>query len=173
MQRAHERELMTIIIHSFFPFREAMEALVDQGLARALGVCNFSLAAIESLLSSSRIKPLVAQAELHPLCSQRKLVGTCLRKGVHFVAHSPLPEDLLRHPGVVQVAEETGKAPEHVILKWNVQRGVAVAVGAGALAAAGADMFSWRLGWDQKSVLDQLDEGRRFVTVPWHAWEEQ
>ena len=43
-------------------FRSAMEALVDAGLVRAIGVSNFSLVQIESLLATCRIKPVVNQA---------------------------------------------------------------------------------------------------------------
>ena len=57
-----------------------MEALVDDGLARSIGVCNFSLAQVESILSSARIKPALHQLELHPLLAQRKLVGVAFRK---------------------------------------------------------------------------------------------
>lgn len=57
-----------------------MEALVDAGLVKALGVCNFSLAQVEQLLGSCRIKPAVNQVELHALNAQRKLVGVLFRK---------------------------------------------------------------------------------------------
>eukprot|EP00891_Asterochloris_glomerata_P008518 jgi/Astpho2/8518/gw1.00125.50.1_t len=107
----------------------AMEALADEGLVRYIGVSNFNLQQVEDLLAQARVKPVVNQVELHPLLSQRKLVGTCLRKGVHCVAHSPLGHgkgDVLTAPGVQQAAEQTGKTAAQVALKWNIQRGVAV-----------------------------------------------
>lgn len=58
----------------------AMEALVAEGLVKQLGVANFSLAAVEGLLETAKVKPAVNMVELHPLLSQRKLVGTLLRK---------------------------------------------------------------------------------------------
>lgn len=42
----------------------AMEALVDLGLVRSIGVSNFSPEKIEALLQSSRIKPAVNQVRV-------------------------------------------------------------------------------------------------------------
>ena len=60
--------------------RRAMEALVDDGLAKAVGVSNFSEAQIDGVLGHARIPPAANQVELHPLLAQRRLVGFCMRK---------------------------------------------------------------------------------------------
>ena len=60
--------------------RRAMEALVDDGLAKSIGVSNFSEAQIDGVLGHARIPPAANQVELHPLLAQRRLVGFCLRK---------------------------------------------------------------------------------------------
>ena len=57
-----------------------MEELVDEGLARHIGVSNFSVKQVEELLEYARIKPVANQVELHPFMAQRKLVGVCARK---------------------------------------------------------------------------------------------
>jgi diketogulonate reductase-like aldo/keto reductase len=57
-----------------------MEALVDAGLVKSIGVSNFGLAQVEQLLASCRIRPSVNQVELHVLNAQRKLVGVLFRK---------------------------------------------------------------------------------------------
>lgn len=156
----------------------AMEALVDEGLVRHLGLSNFSLRQVEAVLGWARHRPVVLQVELHPLLAQRKLVGVCARKGVVCVGYSPLghsTQDLLTHPEVVAVAAEAGKTPAQVLLKWNVQRGVAVipkASSEGHLRENLEGLFAWRLTWDQKSRLDAMDEGKRFVDFEWHRWDD-
>ena len=60
--------------------RRAMEGLVDEGLTRAIGISNFSVAEAEALVTQARIPPAVNQCELHPLLAQRRLVGTCMRR---------------------------------------------------------------------------------------------
>jgi diketogulonate reductase-like aldo/keto reductase len=164
---------------------QALEALVDSGLVRHLGVSNFSLRQVEEVLAFARVKPVVSQVEGHPLLAQRKLVGVCLRKGVHTVAYSPLAHShslpdhsdhsLLEHPEVAAVAAAAGRTPAQVLLRWNVQRGVGVLPKAGSAAHARENaegLFAWRLTWDQKARLDALDEGRRFVSPAWHAWDD-
>lgn len=155
----------------------AMEELVDAGLVRHLGVSNFGVKLVEEFLGFARIKPIVNQVELHPFLPQRKLVGVCLRKGVHCVAYAPLGHsinDMLEHPGVVEVAKETGKTPGQVLLKWGVQRGMPVIPKASSkkhIAENIQGLFDWRLTWDQKSKLDALECGKRFAQPPWAQWE--
>ncbi|PSC71722.1 Alcohol dehydrogenase [NADP(+)] [Micractinium conductrix] len=157
---------------------QAMESLVDDGLVRHIGVSNYSLRQVEETLSYARIKPVVNQVELHPLLAQRKLVGVCLRNGVHSVAYSPLghtgpDSDVMA--AAAEVAAEVGKTPAQVLLKWNVQRGVAVIPKASSephLRENFEGLFNWRLTWDQKAKLDALDRGQRFVTSSWHTWED-
>ena len=156
----------------------AMEALVEEGIVRHIGVSNFSLKQVEDVLSFAKIAPVVNQIELHPLLAQRKLLGVCARKGVRCVGYSPLghsKNDLLEHPEVIRVANEVGKSPAQVLLRWNIQRGVAVVPKAGSephLRENIDGLFQWRLSWDQKAALDALDQGKRFVSMPWHIWAE-
>jgi diketogulonate reductase-like aldo/keto reductase len=91
---------------------------VDEGLVRSIGVSNFSLPQVEMLLEGGRIKPCVNQVEAHPLLAQRKLVGVSWRKGVVTVGYAPLgshkTKEVLEHPVVKKIAEETGKTPAQV-----------------------------------------------------------
>ena len=157
---------------------QAMEALVDAGKVRFLGVSNFGLTQIEDVLSWCRIKPIVNQIELHPMLAQRKLVGVSNRKGVQSVAYSPLgvgSNDLVNHPAVIQICKETGKTPAQVLLRWNVQRGVPVIPKASSKPHIEENfdgLFDWRLTWDQKSELDAIDSAKRFIDPSFHAWED-
>lgn len=160
----------------------AMEALVDEGKVKALGVSNFSLKQVEDLVKSCRIKPLVNQVELHPFLAQRKLTGVCFRTGVQSVAYSPLggqgwfvANSLLSNPVVAKVAEETGKTPAQVLLKWNMQRGVPVIAKSSnpeRLRENLEGMFSWKLSNPHKALLDELDCAKRFIDFPWHTWAD-
>lgn len=44
----------------------AMEALVEKGLVKQIGVCNYNSALIHDLMAYSRIKPAMLQIEAHP-----------------------------------------------------------------------------------------------------------
>ena len=153
---------------------QAMEALVEEGLVKSIGVSNFSLAQVESLIAEgAKIKPAVNQIELHPLLAQRKMVGVLFRKGITSVAYSPLggqglffPNTLITDPRVVKIAQQVGKTPAQVLLKWNMQRGVAVIPKASSeehLRSNIEGMTGWRLSNEMKATLDQMDNGTRFI----------
>ena len=54
-----------------------MEALVDEGLARNVGVSNFSLSQVKELQQAARIPIACNQVEIHPLLANDKLVRGC------------------------------------------------------------------------------------------------
>ncbi|KXZ51511.1 hypothetical protein GPECTOR_12g474 [Gonium pectorale] len=165
----------------------AMEALVDEGRVKALGVSNFSLKQVEALLATCRIRPVVNQVELHPLCPQRKLVGVLFRHGVQCVAYSPLggqslvkPNTLLNSPLVEKIAKEVGKSPAQLLLKWNIQRGVPIIAKSSSpdrLAENLSGMYDWKLSYEHKAALDELvaaagGKEERFIDFPWKAWAD-
>eukprot|EP00879_Flechtneria_rotunda_P030345 GHRR01032968.1.p1 GENE.GHRR01032968.1~~GHRR01032968.1.p1 ORF type:complete len:299 (+),score=105.12 GHRR01032968.1:711-1607(+) len=153
-----------------------LEALVDAGLVKSLGLSNFSLAQAEKILAAAKHKPVCNQIETHPLLAQRKLIGVSYRKGVVTVAHTCLARqdpELMQHPIVLQIAAETGKTANQVLLKYNLQRGVVVipkATSQKHLEENFRDMFNWKLTNQQKVLLDTLDINKRFVNPPWANW---
>ncbi len=118
---------------------QGMEAAVDQGLVRHIGVSNFKLERVKHLVENSRIKPEMNQVELHPFLPQDELLKGCQELGVHLTAYSPLGSKdrssaikkddeplLLEHPAVKKVAEKRDCTPGQVLISWAVHRGTAV-----------------------------------------------
>lgn len=54
-----------------------MEQLYKDGLAKAIGVCNFKIHHLESLKKTAEIMPMVDQVELHPGLNQNELLEYC------------------------------------------------------------------------------------------------
>ncbi|HJO12593.1 MAG: aldo/keto reductase [Gammaproteobacteria bacterium] len=117
----------------------ALELCVDRGLARNIGVSNFSVPKLRSLLQHSKIKPTVNQVEMHPALCQHKLKKFCDDNAVAVTAYSPLGSrdratafkskkepDLLALEAVREIAELRGITPAQVLLAWAVNRGTAV-----------------------------------------------
>jgi len=112
-----------------------MEELLRLGLTKAIGVSNFNTEQLNHILKSATVVPATNQIELHPYFPQYKLVDFCKGKGISITAYSPFgcpthptakPGDpkLLEEPKLVQIGKKYGKSPNHVILRWILQRGL-------------------------------------------------
>lgn len=116
---------------------EGMEAAVEAGLTRHIGVSNFSTRKLHDLLAHCRIRSEVNQVERHPLLQQPALVADCAAAGVHVTAYSPLGSNdrpaalkgadepvLLDNPVIVAIAAEHGCSPAQVLIAWQLQHGI-------------------------------------------------
>jgi diketogulonate reductase-like aldo/keto reductase len=108
----------------------AMEALVDEGLCKAIGISDFGLEGVQRIVASARIKPAVLQVESHPYLPQWELYDLCKTEDIVLLAFASLGHAieprLLDDPLIVGIAEHLGKSPAQVLLAWGVQRGTAV-----------------------------------------------
>ena len=114
-----------------------MEAAMDLGLTRHIGVSNFSIRKLQHLLQHARVRPEVNQVELHPLLQQPDLEAFCRQQGIHLTAYSPLGSGdrpaqlkaadepvLLENPVIAAIAAEHGCSAAQVLLAWHLCRGV-------------------------------------------------
>jgi alcohol dehydrogenase (NADP+) len=108
----------------------AMEALVDHGKCRAIGLSDISLNEVLPIYEAARIKPAVVQVESHPYLPETELLQFCKEKDVVFLAFAPLGHGmkpgLLEDPVISAVAARVGKTTAQVLLAWAVQRGTAL-----------------------------------------------
>jgi alcohol dehydrogenase (NADP+) len=100
----------------------AMQRLVERGLARAVGVSNFSPADLARLGGPP---PAVNQIAHDPYAPRRETVRACLDAGIALLAHSPLsPPGLLGDPRLGRLAG-AGRSVAQLVLRWNIERGLA------------------------------------------------
>ncbi len=108
----------------------AMEALVDRGTCRAIGLSDVGLDELKPLCQSARIKPAVVQVEAHPYLPETELLDFCRETAIVFLAFAPLGHGMrpgpLEDPVITAVAARVGKTPAQVLLAWGLQRGTAV-----------------------------------------------
>jgi len=156
-----------------------MEATVDAGLARHIGVSNFSAAKIETVLRDARLPPQVNQVELHPYLAQGELLDYCGRHDIHLTGYSPLgsrdrPESLkqaaepvlLEDPVVLEVAARAGCTPAQALLAWALQRGTSVIPKSVNPERMQENLAASELtlSAQDRDALDALDRARRYVT---------
>ena len=117
----------------------AMEQLVEAGIARQIGVCNYSASLLHDLMSYARIKPAMLQIESHPYLTQEAVLRTAQAYNIAVTAFSPLGslsyvsldmatanDSVLTEPVVMAAARRSGASAAQVVLRWGIQRGTAV-----------------------------------------------
>ncbi|KAJ2845096.1 hypothetical protein GGI22_006666, partial [Coemansia erecta] len=106
-----------------------MEALVDKGKARAIGVSNFNMTILEKMLPQCRIVPAVNQIEVHPYCQQPELVEFCKSHDILVTGYCPLGGtkiNVMDDDMINRIAEAHAGTPAQVALSWSLARGIAV-----------------------------------------------
>ena len=108
----------------------AMEALVDAGKCKAIGLSDVTLTHVREVFESARIKPAVIQIESHPYLPETELLEFCNENGIVLLAFAPLGHGIkpgvLEDPTVLAIARRLNKTPAQILLAWAVQRGTAV-----------------------------------------------
>lgn len=109
---------------------KALEALVEQGKVKHIGISNFNERRIKELLSYAKIRPAVLQVELHPYLPQHDLVDFCKKENIHVTAYSPLGSTfeprILDNTKLNELAKKYNTDPAHIALAWSMQRGITV-----------------------------------------------
>jgi len=118
---------------------EAMEALLETGKVKNIGISNFNTQVIMDLLRYAKVVPACNQIEIHPMLPSTRLVQYCQHHNIQVVAFSPLGQQsyldmnewskthtsLLQSEEVKSIGSKYGKTNAQVLLRWSIQRGVA------------------------------------------------
>uniref|UniRef100_A0A0J6FLX2 D-xylose reductase [NAD(P)H] n=1 Tax=Coccidioides posadasii RMSCC 3488 TaxID=454284 RepID=A0A0J6FLX2_COCPO len=166
----------------------AMESLVDQKLTRSIGISNFNAQLIMDLLRYARIPPATLQIEHHPYLTQPDLVRYAQKSGIAVTAYSSFgPQSfvelemeaakraplLLEHPDIKSIAQDHGKAPSQVLLRWATQRGIAVIPKSNNpnRLAMNLDVLGFDLTEDEIKTISGLNQGLRFNNPPRYGFD--
>jgi alcohol dehydrogenase (NADP+) len=115
------------------------ELAVAQGLAKGIGVSNFSPKKIKALLEIAKIKPAINQVEHHPYLQTKEISSFCQENGIHVTCHSCLGSGdrpaglkkadepiLLQNEDIAAIATKHACEPAQVLLRWSIQSGYSV-----------------------------------------------
>ena len=106
---------------------KAMEKLKNEGLVRSIGVCNFHPHHVDEILKVAEHKPVLNQVELHPWLTQDKVLEYDNSHSILTQAWSPLARGkILEEDMLAELAKSHGKSVAQIVLRWHIQRGVAV-----------------------------------------------
>jgi len=146
----------------------ALETLYKEGRVRAIGVSNFQPHHLDDLLQSCEVTPAVNQVELHPLLPQKELLGYCEEKGIRLQAWSPLMQGNLDVALLNELGEKYGKTPAQIVLRWDLQCGVATIPKSvkPERIRANAAIFDFELSGEDLARIDGLGRNHRFGADP-------
>ena len=151
----------------------ALETLLADGKVRAIGVSNFTVEHLRTLLDRATVVPAVNQIEVHPYFAQREVQAFGADHGILTQAWSPIGgitfyrdgehTSTLEDPVIVEIARAHGKSPAQVMLRWGLQHGRSVIPKStkARRIAENIDVFDFELSADEIAAIDGLDTGRR------------
>ena len=133
----------------------------DDGLARDIGVSNYSVDQIQELSEISDEVPAVNQIEWSPFGYSDAMLKYCQGIGTIIQAYSPLTRGKrLDDPNLRSIAIKYGKTPTQIVIRWNIQTGTVPIVKANQKyhQQENLDVFDFDLSNEDMKALDDLNE---------------
>ncbi len=108
------------------PFAEQMKSLRavhEAGMARMIGVSNFTVAQMREVVEELGTPIVNNQVEYHPFLSQKPVLDYVRQHDMFLTAYSPLARGKVRHEAtLIEIAEKHGKTVGQISLRWLVQQ---------------------------------------------------
>lgn len=148
---------------------KALEKILADGGARAIGVCNFLPQHLEPLLEQAEVVPAVNQFEIHPTHQQLAAQEASRAAGIAVEAYAPIGKGQdLEEDAVVALAEAKGVTPAQVVLRWHLQQG-RIAIPKSATPeriVSNLDVFGFELSNDEMAAVTGLERANRLFPNP-------
>jgi 2,5-diketo-D-gluconate reductase A len=101
-------------------------AIRNEGLCRAVGVSNYSVAQIDELTQATGEHPAVNQIPWSPSHHNPAPLQAHADRGVAVEGYSPLKGTRLTDPVLDEIAAKHGVTPAQVVLRWHLELGITV-----------------------------------------------
>lgn len=137
---------------------EEFVAAQENGLARSIGVSNYSLDQIDTLTEATGVTPAVNQIKWSPLLYDADLLDGHRERGIVVEGYSPFRSGTLTHPVLIEIAARHGKEPSQVVVRWHIQHEVVVIPKSARREriAGNAGVFDFELSADEVVAIDAL-----------------
>lgn len=130
----------------------------DEGLARAVGVSNYSVGQLDELIDATGEPPAVNQIPWSPTRHDPRQLAGNRDRGVVVEGYSPLKGANLRDPVLAEIATRHGVTPAQVVLRWHLEHEIVVIPKSGNRdrIAANFDLSGFQLSPDEVVRIDGL-----------------
>jgi diketogulonate reductase-like aldo/keto reductase len=173
LAKLHLSEVDLLLLHwpnSRVPLAETLGALArvkQLGMARHIGVSNFTVALIEEAVAACP-EPLVCdQVEYHPYLDQTKVKEGCARHGMAVVAYSPIAKGRIKSDRTLaRIGQTHGKSAAQVCLRWLVQQNVAAIPRTSRIErlSENIDIFDFALSDDEMRLISRMGSSKGRLT---------
>ena len=107
--------------------RQAWKELEDaynEGKLKAIGVSNFQIEDLESLMETSKVKPMVNQVLCHISNTPLELIEFCQNSNIAVEAYSPIAHgEILNQPEIKAIADKYGVTVPQLCIRYTLQLG--------------------------------------------------
>ncbi|CAH1406834.1 unnamed protein product [Nezara viridula] len=160
---------------------KGMEAQVEAGRTKYIGISKFNESQIQRILDNCKIRPASLQNELHVYLQEKELVSFCNKNDITVTAFSAFGSPgtrtwsevarsaaiPLEDPVITEIAKKYNKQPSHILLRYLIEYGVAVIPKSSnpSRIKQNIDLFDFELtkeDYDKISSLDRGENGRIF-----------
>ncbi|GAQ85798.1 aldo/keto reductase family protein [Klebsormidium nitens] len=141
---------------------QAMEAILESGKARSIGVSNYGVRHLQQLLRTCKYRPAVNQIELHPYNQHRDIVEFCEEHKIALEAYAPLTRGYrIKDPQLAKVAKKYGQTPAQILIRWGLQKNYVVLPKSVKPDRIRENMqvTDFEIAPEDVAFLDSLDEG--------------
>ena len=102
----------------------ALEEAYNEGKLKAIGVSNFQIEDLESIMETARVKPMVNQILCHISNTPEELIEFCQKSNIVVEAYSPIAHgEILNQPQIKQMADKYGVSVAQLCIRYTLQLG--------------------------------------------------
>ena len=102
----------------------ALEEAYNEGKLKAIGVSNFQIEDLESLMETAKIKPMVNQILCHISNTPLELIDYCQKNDIRVEAYSPIAHgEILDQPEIKAIADQYGVSVPQLCIRYTLQLG--------------------------------------------------
>ena len=103
---------------------KALEEAYNEGKLKAIGVSNFQIEDLESLMEAAKVKPMVNQVLCHISNTPLELIEFCQKSNIAIEAYSPIAHgEILKQPEIKAIADKYGVSVPQLCIRYTLQLG--------------------------------------------------
>jgi 2,5-diketo-D-gluconate reductase B len=149
---------------------EALMALRERGLTRAIGVCNFNLPMIRRAVEQIGAPIATLQVEYHPFLSQAPMLAYLRSKAIPLTAYAPLAQGRAANDATLaSIGRKHGATAAQVAIAWLLDQEGVIAIpktGRPESQKANLDALGIVLDDEDRAAIAALPKDQRFVRPP-------